>query len=315
MSDRAKEDGLLLPGLDGTNPLGFLAALGVLRVLSFHQEDVKLSWKMSAGAWRPVVLRAPRSLSQLGTDLHEKIRRLDQSAWFIDKELPFRANKLREHAQNTVDNSCWSSRVTLDTLSAFGAECFREQKIVKKEVVEIFEDTAFRLVRSGDNQHKGLLEYAAFTLADCGPEQIQRCLTSDWHYRDEKKSFRWDPAEDRGYAYQWGDPGDDGALTERGANCLALFGMTLFPVIPSRRAAETTGFGLKEAKKSSFTWPIWNYPLNVSVVASMLALDELQRPYPDRLKLMSMGFAAVYRSDRVMTSTYYWNFTPAWQVC
>jgi hypothetical protein len=314
MSTRSPDNGLLLPGIDGSNPLGFLAALGVLRVLTLRENGVKLSWRQSEGTWRPELFGIRESLPDLGAAIYAAIQNLDQSAWSIDKELPFLAERLRQVAEQAAKMSCLSQRIKADTVSAFGAECCREKKKVKKEEIEIFKDTSFRLVRSGDNQHNGLLEYAAFTLANCKSDQIQRAISSDWLYRDEKKSFRWDPAEDRGYALQWGDPSGDGALTERGANCLALFGMVCFPVIPMRGEAQTTGFGLGKPKQISFTWPIWSFPINLSTACSLLSHAALQHEQPDRLELAPLGVAAAYRCNRVMTSTYYANFTPSQRV-
>lgn len=311
MSDHSQDDGLLLPGLDGTNPLGFMAALGVLRVLAIQKHGVKMSWLLSGGTWRPKLFGVRVPLQDLGVEIHAAIRKLDQSVWSIDKELPFLASRLRHHASNSVASSERTNRMKADSIAALGAECCREKKKVKNEEIEIFKDTYLRLVRSGDNQHNGLLSYAVRTIEVCTEEHIQRAVASDWLYRDKKLSFRWDPAEDRGYALQWGDPSDDGALTERGANCLALFGMACFPVIPVRRQAATTGFGLEAFKQSSLTWPIWRHPIRLSVVNSLLTLSTLQREQPDRAELDSLGVAAAHRCDRVMTSTYYANFTPA----
>jgi hypothetical protein len=48
---------LLLYGLDGSNPLAFLAALGTLRSLSllWPEERVRLAWKIHEGAFRPML--------------------------------------------------------------------------------------------------------------------------------------------------------------------------------------------------------------------------------------------------------------------
>src|SRR2546425_10106736 len=45
---------LPLRGLDGSNPLGFLAALGALRTLTraWPDRDVRLAWKNSSGRWK-----------------------------------------------------------------------------------------------------------------------------------------------------------------------------------------------------------------------------------------------------------------------
>ncbi len=48
---------LIVPGLDGANPLGFLAALGVLLVLSERAgPKPKLAWR-NEGSWRPVLMQ------------------------------------------------------------------------------------------------------------------------------------------------------------------------------------------------------------------------------------------------------------------
>src|ERR1035437_5320974 len=41
----------LLRGIDGSNPLGFLAAVGTLRMLT----GSRLGWSMEAGVWQPLL--------------------------------------------------------------------------------------------------------------------------------------------------------------------------------------------------------------------------------------------------------------------
>lgn len=55
------EGGLLLPGLDGSNPLAFLAALGTLRVASkaLTAHRVAMAWQIDSGAWRPSLRTNP----------------------------------------------------------------------------------------------------------------------------------------------------------------------------------------------------------------------------------------------------------------
>ena len=47
---------VVLTGLDGSNPLGFLAALGVLNVLADRDGTATLQWR--PGDWRPIVASA-----------------------------------------------------------------------------------------------------------------------------------------------------------------------------------------------------------------------------------------------------------------
>ena len=54
-------DGLLLPGLDGANPLGFLAALGLFRVLSKDSSlaSLHMRWIPFGGTWIPALNALP----------------------------------------------------------------------------------------------------------------------------------------------------------------------------------------------------------------------------------------------------------------
>ncbi|MCE7872576.1 hypothetical protein DYH09_19645 [bacterium CPR1] len=53
---------LVLDGLDGTNPLGFLAALGTLAVV--RDTEARLGWQRSAATWHPVLYDHPAAAPQ-----------------------------------------------------------------------------------------------------------------------------------------------------------------------------------------------------------------------------------------------------------
>ena len=307
MSVHSQLDGLLLPGLDGTNPLGFLAALGVLRVLSIRQHGVKMSWHMSGGTWRPELVGFRVTLSELGAELHSAISNLDQSVWSIDKKLPFDAKVLRRSAHDALFAASRTCRQQTDVLTSFGVECFANKE-------GVFEKTELCMVRAGDSAGQGMTAYGKRVFETIRSEQLQQAIEANWQNQDDQCALRWDPGEDRPYALQGRNPSKIGALSEKGANCLALFGMACFPVVPVAGQAETTGFGLKAPKQSSFTWPVWKYPINMNVASSLLTNSELQQKQPERLELDSLGIAAAYRCNRVMTSTYYANFTPSQRV-
>ncbi len=166
------------------------------------------------------------------------------------------------------------------------------------------------MVRSGDSTGQGLLAYGKRILESTTEKQLQDAVDSEWLHEDEQCALRWDPAEDRGYVLQWRNPSKVGALSIKGGNCLALLGMRLFSTIPSNRTIETVAFGLKAPKQSSFTWPIWKHAVGLDVATSLLGMSDLQSKQPPRSVLDSRGLA-VYRCDRIMTSTYYANFTPS----
>lgn len=300
-------NGLLLSGIDGTNPLGFLAALGVLRILTLGGENAKLKWIHDSGTRRPKIIGTSITLLEIGQRLHETIQRLDNSAWSINDRLPFRADEFRDCLRNASNAASRKCRDRVDTLTSFGVECYQDDR-------GTFEKTNLCMLRSADSSGQGMTAYGKRIIETRTYEEIQRAIQYEWSYLDEQCALRLDPSEDKPYSLQWNNPSSIGALSEKGANCLALFGLACFPVIPTRRGAETVGFGLSQQRVSIFTWPIWKYALNVDACRSLIALNELQTEQPDRKKLVSLGIEAVYRCERIMTSKYYANFMPSRQI-
>jgi len=299
--------GLLLAGLDGSNPLGFMAAMGAFRLLALTHGRIRMAWRISDGTWHPTVLGIDVPEAEIGTELYVSLGELDKSVWSLDKKLPFPASRLREEARCAASAASAQNRERADTVAALGVEVYCDDE-------GNFKDTAFRMVRAGDSAGQGFLAYGKRILESTTAQQLQRAATEVWRHEDAQCALRWDPAEDRGYALQWRDPSKVGALSVKGGNCLALAAMPLFPTAPVKGEAETTGFGLKQSKNSSFTWPIWERALSLDTVRSVLGLPALQRAQPRTAELACRGIVAAYRCDRIMTSTYYSNFTPAQRV-
>ena len=306
-ADSAPQGDVVLSGLDGTNPLGFLAALGAFRLLARTNPTLKMLWIRSDGTWRPALRGSGLTVDQLGDKLFASLTSLDKSVWSLDKKLPFAGNRLRSEAALATAAASIGEREKADGLAAIGVECYRDDK-------GDFEDTALRMVRAGDSTGQGLLAYGKRIIESTTAQELQNTVTSIWQHQDKQCALRWDPTEDKGYALQWRDPGEVGARSVRGGNCLALVAMALFPAIPDSGEVETVGFGLRKHKQISFTWAIWTIPICIDTTKSLLSMQLLQRPQPDRTQLLLRGIEAAYRSDRVMTSTYYANFTPAQRV-
>jgi CRISPR-associated endonuclease/helicase Cas3 len=300
-------DGLLFRGIDGTNPLGFLAAVGAFRLLSQPHASLKMGWRFVDGAWRPALFGLHMQFAELGSELHAALQTLDKTSWSLDKKLPFPLARFRNAALQASISTSAADRTVADDLACLGSECVQDKD-------GDFGVTSFCMVRSGDSTGQGLLAYGKRILETTSAEQLQQTVTGPWMYQDDQCALRWDPAEDRGYALQWRNPSKVGALSMKGANCLALMGLQLFTAVPSNRKTETVAFGFKRPKQSSLTWPLWTHPVSREVLASLLCMADLQKAQPPQAELERCGISGVYRCDRVMTSTYYANFTPARRV-
>ncbi|MBL1263957.1 type I-G CRISPR-associated protein, Cas3-extension family [Methylomicrobium sp. RS1] len=300
-------DFLKLKGLDGSNPLGFLAALGTLVVSARLFSNVRLSWMPISGALRPALWNCGNDKYVFVESLNQELANMPMTVFEIDKKLPFAIGSFTGALRDTQNFCSQKDRRTADLLTAFGSEVIKDK--------EVFESTDFRMVRSGDAAGQGLTAYAIAIRQATDFDVLQRALFEIWDYRDEGFSLRWDPLEDQRYALRWHDPSSQtnkkyGPQTIRGANALAIEAMALFPAMPCKNKLMTTGF-YENGRRSFFTWPIWDSPLGIDSIRSLISLPELHCPIPSRAELNQRGVIQIYRCGRIAPNQYYKNFTPS----
>lgn len=304
---------LVLNGIDGANPLGFLAAVGCLALLSSAQPQMRLAWRPSEGTWRPVIsgleLRRETGESEESAfvrDLYLALATTSHEPFEIDRRLPFPSTALINKLRDVPTHGTAENRRTADVLAAFGSEAVIGDK-------GNFEATAFCMVRSGDSAGNGLPAYALELQKLCGEKELSRALFKRWDYLDQGPSLRWDPAEDRRYALTWVDPKKDSKNKPVmiGANVLALEALRLFPSVSDGTRLRTTGFAFLSRNHMAFTWPIWESWLNYDELRSTVGIGELNKPVPDRAMLERRGIVEIFRSERIAPNQYYKNFTPA----
>lgn len=299
----ASNEGLLLKGLDGGNPLAFLAALGTLRTLTraWPEREPRLSWEPQCGSWRPTLLcSGGPAEGEVVTAAHDQLAQMaGHPAFTFADNLAIPAELFRKFSESAVASA-------KEDCAAEYAAAFASDLLIND--YGTIHDTAFRTMSGAGHQHflKFMNELARVTTA----EHVRRALFSAWHYDEQKLSLRWDPADDRRYALRWSDPSSDVIRTVRGANRLAIEALPLFPVAPVGRHLETTGFGSPYDRGTYWTWPIWETPVSLDVCRSLLALAELQERQPNRQVLRARGVVEVFRSERITIGKFR-NFSPA----
>jgi len=296
-----------LPGLDGANPLGFLAALGAWRTTEAIYPGTRMLWKPLGGHWAPV-LRIHKRLSEeeLAEALHgELIKMKDHPVFTLSKNLNLKPAEFATRSAQAIERFLrGDDPISVAFLAAFGSSATNNEQ-------GAIEDTALRTMSGAGHQHflKTMNDLAALTT----PEQIHSALFRTWTYPDEKIGLRWDPGEDKRYALAWKNPSAETTMTQRGANRLAIEALPLLPAAPVGAHLETTGFTGHKSSETCFTWPIWDAPLTLDTGRSLLALRELQTDDPEPAALRARGIAATFRSQRITTGKFR-NFTPAVQV-
>ncbi len=273
-----------LTGLDGSNLLAYLAALGTLRVLSSGDAEARMEWVESA-TWTPVLWHSAADSSEAVLDLLGPLvcgAETVNPAWKIGDDLNLSCEKFGEELRKADGSS-------MEFLAAFGSDVYGAGP--KKEVMS---DTAFRTMSGAGHQHFLRFMRELATGVDRG--HLRRTLFAAWDYADGRPSLRWDPADYRPHALRAVDPSTDPVRTMRGANRLAIEALPLFPCMPVGRRIRTVGF-----REAEVMWPIWTDRLELGSVASLLA---------SRVEALRPGVAQVYRSSR-FTEGKYRNFSPS----
>ncbi|MDB5314032.1 MAG: CRISPR-associated helicase Cas3, subtype Dpsyc [Gemmataceae bacterium] len=289
-------------GLDGSNPLAFLAALGTLRVLTdaasgspcpaWLAGGVRLSWGVPRRPTTPVLHLAEsvdaaelsRFLAEcMGRELDTHPARRAVALVSAGGDEPGLLTELRPGA--TAGQRAEADWVAA-LCSSLAPEAASQLLMVRRDYLD---GNVRSILRRTTDSH------------------IRWSLFLPWDYADalDNQSLHWEPSEDRRHAYQWHQPNGDPTRKQRGgmlgANRLAVEAWPLFVSVPDpERRLRTRGFTGTRANNTSWTWPLWRGAISLEVVASVLALRVLQDPQPDPAGLRAFGILGAFRSRRIL---------------
>ncbi len=267
-----------LDGLEGTNPLGFFAAIGATTALNDRGVRATLRW--SQGPIPVARIEGPAHLDELldvlAADLAERRTASILSGEVADVKVP--GDDIGGFVGRFLDADPFSR----DLVQALVVEGSVDNNGVSKP--SDFHFTAGQ---------QAWLTMAGKVAAQVSTDDIERAARGPWTYESKLPSLMWDTADDRVYALSATNPAKDTKLTEPGAEWLALIGLASFPVIAGRRTMTPGCSG--NWKGGTFSWPLWDRPLRPStirsLVASRAALDH------DAAAANSLGVTHLLQSD------------------
>lgn len=305
-------DGLLLPGLDGTNPLGFLAALGLFQALdgAVSHDTVLMTWASFGGTWVPVVQLGSGTQLIQGDVLNalEDVLEDDFAThpMQIMDQLTNRDSHTRTVLRDKLEQATRTDRGVVDSLVALGSDFASA-------------DATSQLQLTRRDYYRGnLTSVIKLTSRD----HLQRSIFRPWDYSDplHNQSLHLDPGEDRRHAHQWNKPAGDPDRKKSGgmlgANRLAIEAFPLFTSFPKGDKLCTVGFTGNRSRDTRWTWPVWEAKLPLPVIRSLLSMLELQASTVNSNEvalLRDRGVVAVFRTHRILVGKTP-NFTPSQRV-
>lgn len=295
----------VLRGLDGSNPLAFLAALGLLRAAG---ETARLHWR-DEGRWRPVL-----TLPDGASDPVEVVM-ADLERWRaggLALELEYAKAEKGSEGKRVHDlkppppdfrkflervSAAWpNDPVAADFAAAYATEAGRDNKGNTKP-------TALHFTAG----QQAFLDMVVELRDALTREHVEEAVHGPWKYVHQLPVLRWDVRGERLYALLASNPTGDKARGVPGADWLAFLGLPFFPAFPRRARTVTTGFD-DTSKEPSFTWPLWAQPLSRDVVRSLLACHLRKMSVDER---QGRGIALVLASKARRSDRGYGTFTAA----
>ena len=273
--------GTRLAGLEGTNPLGFLAALGLQVAFESESEQPRLWWSGDI---------TPRALVDEGFSIDVLV---DQAlhacrAWAGSTALtPVNHEDMALKRGDQLKLARGDIRVYLqlgqdgEPGASLPAALVAEGSLDKQGVAKP-SDLYFTA-----GQQK-LLKMAREVLEGVTRDDLAIGLRGPWSYDSKLPSLMWDVADDRVYALRGYDPTGSGEkkLSNPGPEALAILGLSLHPVFAGRERTLTQGCS-GSWKNGWYSWPLWHRPASQHVVRSLLAHAYDHTDDPDRERRQS----------------------------
>ena len=305
---------VILSGITGGSPLAALASFGLLRICQEIPElkGARLSWnyKENDGTAldEPVaVMHFSNTVDEgiLVSTLVEHIASVNSEYFDWSDDIRVPPEKFTEMLNLHLKNSSLYERLWADMLSAFGSE------IVVDRVKGMVKPTLFKMT-AGQQRFLRSISEVRDSLKSKTDEAVREALFGPWLYKDPYHSLGWDPATERLHALRVEAPTKETPRCVRAAVYLAAESLPIFPtvVLPSRKLG-TTGFTKNGDGNDAFVWPVWEPPIGVESLKSLLASSELISGRKGMRSLMRRGVIAVYGAVRFEFGQGYGIFRPS----
>jgi hypothetical protein len=285
-----------LPALEGTNPLGFFAALGAVDALTVADNRPTLRWTDEL---------VPHAVISGSGDLEFILDLLDsdREKWNESILLNFPessplpdvkpdAKVLREWFEELSQRS--GSRADSDHLCAILAEDALDGNGKAKPTHLHF--------TAGQQQ---FLEMVRTLISEVDRERLKEAICGPWRYDSPLPTLSWDARGERVYAVRATNPSKEKRLGVPGADLLAFCGLAFYPVLRTVNGSLRTTACDSEWKRSAFRWPLWSVPCTRDVIRSLVADRTLISPRsaarPEDLAargIMSVLQAPIRRTDQ-----------------
>ena len=304
----------VLKGLIGSNPLGFMASVGLLRILDREVHDVSRLGFTEDGAFHAWIECDP------GLDIAAVVTR-DAAAAVGNQPWRLEYEKAEKKGAKKVSDlkappPVFSSFLDL-ALSEWQAGEFERAGYAAAYGTDVAVDgkkntkpTAFHFT-AANQQFLGTVEE---TRSIVTREWVERSLNLPGQMMPGL-NVRWDPDAERSRALMGVNPIDDGTVVNAPLEWLAFRGLPAFPCVPIADRIVTSGVTGRRQDELQFHWPLWACGASYATVRSLIVLTASWTRTRDTAHALAerraRGVFAICTSDIRRSAQGFGNFSPA----
>jgi hypothetical protein len=281
----------VLKGLNGSNPLGFMASVGLLRLLEGQGNHARLGFTEDGGfhAWiecNPMLDDIPGTVtkdaeSAAGSQPWRlEYEKQEKKAIKVVADLKAPPEQFRNFLTSAIDEWLTGQPEQSNYAAAYGTDVAVDGKGNTKP-------TAFHFT-AANQQFLGAVE------------ETRGKITRDWveeslDDRDGKtkpgSNLRWDPDAERSRALMGVNPNDDGTVVNAPLEWLAFRGLPAFPCVPVGSRILTCDVTGRRQDELRFHWPLWSCGASYATLRSLLLFTAswIEREEQIRRKIETHG--------------------------
>ena len=294
-----------LAGVDGSNPLGFFASLGLLRIVP----GTKLSF-CEDGSYRAFLDEFDKSES----DIASLIAADAEAA--ANESAPWRFTYTKAATKKQGPQKVADLKPPPDEFKKFLATAVEAWLMGNDEEAAYAAAYATDVAVDGNGNTKPTaFHFTAAQQTFLGAvESIRASLTQEWvkkslfegHGERTGSNLRWNPGAERNWALMANNPNEDRTRVDAPLEWLAFRGLPLLPSFPIGSRIITTGV-VRRGDDMTFTWPLWSIPASLPTTRSLIQVD-WTRSATERA---ARGIFAICSSAIRRTSQGFGNFGPS----
>ncbi|NUN15626.1 MAG: hypothetical protein HUU55_18535 [Myxococcales bacterium] len=305
---------LTLTGLDGSNPLGFMAAVGLVRILDDHAKSQNIArprirW-VNQGRYYPVL----SSVHDLDA-VHNIV--LDDVATWDSTTVGFAYTKDGQRVDDPESKGAiWDLKPPpallveeLKTIQKNGRKAMFaaafSSDVVTDGAGKNIKPTAFHFT-AGQQQFLRMVDELRGGITR---DDLEEALLGPWRGESRLPSLSWDASAARMYALRAKNPSDEKRGSTPGADWLAFQALPMFPSFPRGDRLLTTGLS-GAWKKAAFVWPLWSPAAGRDSIQQVVAWPKLAKM--NKSSRDALGITVVFESTTTRSDQGgYGSFNPA----